>query len=517
MSLTAGDSYDEMPYSSLSYPNTHPRNLEAIATLFGMQPPAVPGCRVLALGCAGGGNLFPMAEEWPEARFVGVDLSPRQIAAGCSVINDLGLTNVELRVGDILDIDDTWGQFDYVICHGVYSWVPPKVQAKILEICRENLVPNGVAVVSYNTYPGWHMRGIVRDMMRYHVSQFSGPRQQALQARAVLDFMVDACAEGSPYGALLREELERSRRTDDSYVFHEYLESVNQPKYFHEFAAQAEQHGLQFLAESNVSRMLTTDLPESVQNVLDEVPLVRREQYIDFFRNVRFRSSLLCHETVDVTHELSDARLGTFAVQLSAKPLPPNADYHNDCPVTFDLKGSRLTVGLPLIKAALVHLGAIWPEVITVPDLHAQALAMLGRAMEPEEADVSLGALHYMLRLALHADALELFVHPPQCVRTLSERPMASPLARYQVSRQALVTNRWHRSVKLDDLGKFILERADGEHDIATLEAELADAIRGGRLVSGSDHKPPQASHADIAEMVRWTLNVLAEAAFLVA
>src|SRR5216684_1854115 len=130
-------SYDEVPYHSFPFADSHPDRL-------------------------------PTAELYPQGRFIGIDLSERQIAAGQQAVTAVGLTNLELRQASILDVDASWGQFDYVIAHGVFSWVPEPVQDKILSICHTNLQPNGIAYISYNTLPGWHMRGMIRDMMRYH-------------------------------------------------------------------------------------------------------------------------------------------------------------------------------------------------------------------------------------------------------------------------------------------------------------------------------------------------------------
>lgn len=151
-------SYDEIPYSDNCFPYTHPDHLATVATFHGLTPPPVRNCRVLELGCARGGNIIPMALGLPEGRFLGIDLSSRQIAEGRSIIEKLGLQNIDLQTLGITDIGENSGLFDYIVCHGVYSWVPDQVRDKILAICSENLAPSGVAYVSYNTYPGWHER-----------------------------------------------------------------------------------------------------------------------------------------------------------------------------------------------------------------------------------------------------------------------------------------------------------------------------------------------------------------------
>src|SRR5262249_35555116 len=166
-------SYEELPYTRNPFYSTHPDCLAAVALLHGLQPPPVTCCRVLELGCASAGNLAPMAQGLPDSQFVGIDLSPRQIAQGQELVAAAGLQNIELHALSILDVNASLGPFDYIISHGVYSWVPPVVQDKILQICADHLTPNGLAYVSYNTYPGWHLRGMVRDMLGFHVRRFS--------------------------------------------------------------------------------------------------------------------------------------------------------------------------------------------------------------------------------------------------------------------------------------------------------------------------------------------------------
>jgi SAM-dependent methyltransferase len=210
-----------------------------------MDPPMLESCHVMELGCAEGDNLIPIALAMPNARFVGIDLSRRQIERGRQVTQTLGLTNIELLVHDIADVDASFGMFDYIICHGIYSWVPAPVREKILAICRNRLVPNGVAYVSYNTLPGWHIRGMIRDMRVYHSSQFEAPTAKVQQAPALVDFLAQSVPTTLPYGMALRAELDVIRNAPDTYLFHDHLEEVNEPVYFHQFAEAAQRHGMQ--------------------------------------------------------------------------------------------------------------------------------------------------------------------------------------------------------------------------------------------------------------------------------
>jgi SAM-dependent methyltransferase len=291
-------SYDRVPYRSLPFYQTHPDQLATVATLFGLTPPSIPECRLLELGCASGGNLIPMAIELPNARFVGVDLSARQVSEGQAIIDALRLDNVQVEHRSILEVGDDFGRFDYIVCHGVYSWVPSDVQAKILDISARRLAPNGVAYVSYNTNPGWHLRGMIRDMMLYHAEQFAGPDVRVRQARNLLEFLSRSVGdtEGA-YGLLLKAELELLKDLPDSYLFHEHLEGFNEPLYFYQFVERAKAKGLRYLGEAEVSTMAPDNFPKEVASVIKALSpdVIHLEQYLDFVRNRTFRQTLLCH------------------------------------------------------------------------------------------------------------------------------------------------------------------------------------------------------------------------------
>ena len=85
---TARTPYDEVPYTSYSFPETHPDRMATVAHLFNLKPPPPDRCRVLELGCASGGNLAPMAALYPESEFLGIDLSRVQIEQGAAQLLD---------------------------------------------------------------------------------------------------------------------------------------------------------------------------------------------------------------------------------------------------------------------------------------------------------------------------------------------------------------------------------------------------------------------------------------------
>lgn len=474
-------SYDVVPYGATVHPTTHPDRLATIATLFGATPPAVETCRVLELGCARGGNLIPMAVALPDAAFVGIDLSGGQIAHGQQVIDQMGLPNIALKHASILDVDADFGEFDYVLCHGVFAWVPRDVQDKILSICSQNLSEHGVAQISYNTYPGWHFRGMVRETLLYHSSGFSDPGVRIAAARALLGFLAEASGRETPYGRVLNEELDLLSKLPDYYLFHEHLESTNQPMYFHEFAARAAEHDLQYLGDADPPTMGHFNFPDNVQQVLAKIAgsVVQAEQYMDFLRNRMFRQTLLVKSGVALRRTLSPEALRAFQVASSAEA----SDGAQPGETRFRGRSKEtLTTKDPVLRQALVTLREQWPRSLVFDDLAVSTARALG--IEPTAVARSLGPS--LLRLYLSARLIELHVAPPAFALAAGERPVASPLARLQAASAADVTSLRHETVRLGDLDRFLLRRLDGSAARADLLADLmALAAEGSLTVDG--------------------------------
>jgi methyltransferase-like protein/cyclopropane fatty-acyl-phospholipid synthase-like methyltransferase len=485
-------SYDDVPYPSAPMPQTHPDRLATLATLFGMDPPPVEHCRVLELGCADAGNLLAMADGLPGSRFVGIDLSARHIAAGRAAAAAVGLSNVMLWQMSISDVPADLGTFDYIVCHGVFSWVPRPVQDRILAVCKRHLAANGVAYVSYNTYPGWHVRGLVRDLMRYHTRTLTDPQTSTTEARDLLAFLVETVpAEHAAYAGFLREEQEWLRHCKDSYVFHEHLEEVNEPVYFHELMGRSAHHGLQYLAEADISTMLTGRLPPHVSAALGRLggDLLGQQQYLDFLINRTFRQTLLCHQEVPLRRELRPELLPRFHVAARARWASPSLDVQSARVEEFiGPNGVRASTGHAISKMALVHLAQVWPQAVPFDALEVTARARLvGDAVVVQDAaayarDTRLLAEN--LLQAFTAAVVELHVHAPRLVTEPGERPRAGALARWQAGQGPLVTNARHQVVNLDPLSCHFLRHLDGSRGhTALVEVLVRAALENGIAV----------------------------------
>src|ERR1700690_3679914 len=184
---------DPVAYPGSPCSQPHPDPLATIAALHGLPAAPPERCRVLELGCGNGGNLIPMAYVLPGSTFLGLDAAGSAVAQGQEQIAALGLTNVTPVHADLLDTSNL-GTYDYVIAHGLFSWVPPSVQERVLAIASEVLAPNGVAYVSYNALPGCHIRNAMRQMMRWHVRGIDEPTERIGQARGLVRLLGEAAA-----------------------------------------------------------------------------------------------------------------------------------------------------------------------------------------------------------------------------------------------------------------------------------------------------------------------------------
>jgi methyltransferase-like protein/2-polyprenyl-3-methyl-5-hydroxy-6-metoxy-1,4-benzoquinol methylase len=534
----APTSYDQVPYPGLSYSQSHPDRLATLATLLGTRPAAVERCRVLELGCAVGGNLIPMAYGLSGSHFVGIDSSARQIAEGQASVAALGLENLTLEHLDILDVTADLGQFDYVIAHGVFSWVPPAVQDKILEVCRHSLAPNGVAFVSYNTYPGWHMINMVRDMMLYHTREVADPQSRASQARSFLGFMAEATpGEDSAYGSFLRMyaqvldgKLSETTARSDALLLHDELEKINEAFYFFQFAERAARHGLQYLAEAEFSKMVGSDLPAQVREALGEMAksVVDLEQYLDFLRNRTLRQTLLCHEEVVLSRTLKPDRVMGLSMASRARLEASDVDLRSVSVVQFrGHDGALLSTDHPVTKAAMLCLAEVWPRVVPFGQLLSMARRRLDDIAEggptgagDGDLDAQVLATNLLTAYGYSDSLMELHAYVPALALRVGDRPQASSVARLQAQDSGRVTNLRHERVRVDDFDRYLLRHLDGSRDrAALLHALLAGPVADGTLTvqkNGKSDRDNAPIEDLLAEELERRLAWLARAALLV-
>ncbi|WP_455211990.1 methyltransferase regulatory domain-containing protein [Kaarinaea lacus] len=421
------DEYDELPYSDCPINASRPDNLYVIGRLFHLHPAPPDHCKVLELGCAGGGNLIPLAYYWPQSEFVGVELSQQQAAQATRLIKELQLTNIRVLHQDLMSLDQNFGQFDYIIAHGVYSWVPTEVQHQLLSLCKQLLQPDGIVYISYNTLPGWQQRHMLRDMMRYHSRTATTPADELDKSLELLTMLYEGLPEnGSLSERWVRLQAEELLNKPPNYVYHDYLEKHNSPVYFYEFAQQSAQQGLQYFAEASLYTMLSSTLTETAESTLDQFEdPIEYEQYMDFFYLKHFRQSLLCHEArmpqrqihVDVLKEYY------FYSDLYIKE---DIDlFSTESQTFFSPSGDSYLVAHPMTKAALAELLMAYPNTYSFDDL----------AQRAEATVIEFGDENLLAKRILYSTKLSTCIYPG---RSMSRQFIVSVQPELRKSRNSM-------------------------------------------------------------------------------
>lgn len=505
--MDANNLYDVVDYPSGCHVQTHPSRLAAAAMLRGFEAVPTAGARIVELGCGDGWNLIPIAEAFPECQCFGTDLARKPIERGRAAIEQLGLRNIRLQCGDVTELVGQLGTVDYIIAHGLYSWVPERVRESILSLCGRLLSDRGLAFISFNALPGSHGRMIVSEMLRRHVVKVAGVEERLRQAQALLGFL-HAGTEGAPgLRGVMRSEYQRLLEGEPSQMLHDEMADVNDAFYFSDFMGRASVHGLEFVTNAEVVDSGMSGFSAEVQEVLNGFgdDDLRREQYIDYARLRPFRQVLLCRKgsfrrgTEDVT--VADR----LHVAGTLNPMETAVDLHPDVEVEFHgTAGKSIKTHSPAAKAALALLTRSGLHPIPVAGLCRVAVEKLREAGIPAEPHGIRDFLVHSARLGL----VIFWFQPPVTAQEPGPRPRASRLARYQAIQGGLTTTAYHQRVDVSDpvLRRMIL-LMDGERTFEEIVAEL-------RAVFGGD---PEVVGVDFEEQAFRTLRLLAAGGLLAA
>ena len=458
--MTTATAYDEVRYSNYPYAQTHPDRMATVAALHGLPSPDPATARVLELGCGAGGNLIAMAVATPGISALGIDLAAEPIAEGRAAIEAVGLGNVELRQGDVSKLrDGVLGEFDYVIAHGVYAWIPEPVREDLLHVIHSHLAADGLAYVSYNANPGGILRRALREAGLWFGADAAPGVERAERARELFRFLYENRAGTADWwGGLLENQLKALAQGPVYRLVHDDLSEHWEPMWFADFAERAAASGLAYVGESDLTTMLPERVPPAVAGELEALAggdRIRREQLIDILRCVFFRQSVLCR----------DSRRPADAPDPSVL-----RDLH------FGLRAGEEGEQQPggLLGSALALLRSRVPDTLSFAELRAATGA------DPDE-----------LSEALHQGFLAELVMPHRLpLRSVTadavERPVASPLARWQARGSVEVTSLAYTTVHMEEpAARLLLTLLDGTRDRAAIRAEFRE--RTGVAISPED------------------------------
>lgn len=443
--------YEEVPYPSLALRHAMPDQLAVAAVLKGRQPPRPSSARVLEIGCSDAGNLISLAVRYPGASFTGIDLSASAVGRARRWIANLGLANIEVFHADLSDFRAERGGFDYVVAHGVYSWVGRTAANALLESVAFHLAPTGVGFVSYNTYPGSHLRSMVGQAVRRLIGDLPADRQAAA-ARDWLAMLAGSSVDTS-HARILREIAAEAAAKADQLLLHDDLAEVNEPVFFTDFVSHAGSAGLGYLGEAEFAASAPPQATPELLGRLAAMSEVDRQQAMDVLGNRSFRQTLLVHlDNTPADHAVDPARLTNLWVSATARGLSAGSGLSK-----FELLGgvTATTDDAPLARA-LRQLGMAWPGCVRAGALDCD-LAALFRLYEGR--------------------GVQLW-HDPIPAVIPGDRPLVSALVRAQAAAGQPMTNLRMESLRAEDRAvATAIGLCDGQHTRARIARVVARQV----------------------------------------
>lgn len=510
-------------FDSKPNPERHPDRLRVVAALRGLTAAPFSNCSVLDIGCGIGADMIHFALSAPASTFHGFDISEEHLSIGRGLIERLHLQNVTLESADIANFTST-ARYDYIFCHGVFSWVDQIVRDKILNICAKYLNPSGIAFISFNCLPGWYTRDTLRKLLEQTDSPKHTPAERVEIARNTMQATRDRLSESQTlHSQQFQQELDSCLCQSNAFIFHELLASINTPFYLHDFMQLAAKESLQYLGDGRPSRMRV--LPGELDDrefrktlSIKQYPEPIEEQIWDTIVAPPIRGCLLCHASHTLAREPEFSHLFSMSISSALVPLSDEPRVTDTSIEIFcDAREYNLEVQSPQLKAAFTILAKKWPRPMTVQTLLASVSKLTGDSIDTTEGAnkpllARLGENFFM-------NLVDLYFEPPVLAEKRTSKPVLFPLAREQAALGfSWISNPRFEYTLIDELDRQILELLDGSHDAASISTILMKRITSGAL----EYRPTQGTDENrtiqdlVTEQVSRSLQLYFEAALFV-
>ncbi|MCA9607626.1 MAG: methyltransferase [Myxococcales bacterium] len=482
------DGYDSVPFRGRPIPWASPAALSATSVAHG-GPALGPGpVRVLELGCGDGAHLIPLAWFRPELTAVGLDTSARAIERARAASEALGLADrLAFETRDLADHEA--GGFDVVVAQGVYSWIDAGQRAALRRVAAAALRPGGLCYVSFNSEPGWSIRGRIRDaLVRDRPGSVDEARARLAGLRALLGEPADA------WSYLLAHELERGAAAEEGYLVHEYLAEDNASFWLGDVVRDFAAEGLAYVGDATFDRLEghVDPLLRTQARALGG-DRVAEEERIDLIAFRQLHAAVFAKvEALDAPPARSALVHRAWIAGAVARRNDP-FDLADGVEEVFDgPKGRELRIRDATLKVALLLLADRYPAGTRLEALHAECAARLaphGIAASSVEALADrIGTLHEEMQVELRLEDARLRV-------PVGERPRVLPLTRHEAATRDVLTAPTHQMIPVEPIDRAIVERLDGTRTLDALAEALSEDIAAGRV--------PLEGAPSIAERVR--------------
>lgn len=482
----AAASYEAIPYLGSAVPSACPDAIAVRAAWCGGSVSPVRGVRVAELGCGDGANLLPLAFYDRSSSYVGIDASPGHLDRARAVAQRIGLQNVDWVLRDVRNLGPTdCGPYDFVIAHGIYSWVPEDARDAILRFCASSLTTSGYAYISFNSQPGWATRRVVREaLLRSRGVREAGLGHRATKAIGVAaEFIEDLPSRDYAFAVLLEEELKRVHHAEPFYVAHEYLAEVNEGFWLGDFVERACRHGLRYVGDAQFCRP-EGQVPVGLMARLAARGLTRveQEETVDLLCNRNFHMSLLCRTDAPRGRFAADCLPEELHVATSLRALSQTFDLTDGVVERFiGEKGVNIEVDESIVKAALVSLALQWPHGMQLGPVYEQAVKLLRSHGCGLQKGACTSLQTALVKLFEKGEVDFRFVEPTH-VTTAPQYPQAHSLARFEAEAGKMLTTAYHVPLALQSDARAFVCALNGSHSHQELRQTFAPSVVDGTL-----------------------------------
>lgn len=371
----------DVEYNPGFYPDLAPAHLDLVCLLNGVVPPDRPaGGRTYAeLGSGQSLTTTVLAAANPDDHFVAVDFHPTHVARARARARAADLHNItilEASFDDLADEPDQLPELDYVVLHGVYTWVSPTLREAIVHILAQNVAPGGVVYVGYNALPGWSAALPLQHLLNAFAGERAGRSDDRI--RHALARVREVGDAGSIY---IQDNpfLERIGRAENAgeftYLAHEYLASNWQPLFHADVMADMAGAKLDFVGSASVLQnfpelMLTARQRELRERAGDPV---LRETLKDYFTARSFRADVFVRGRRNLDPTRQDAELDALTLGLTAP--------RHDIALEFDTPVGKVEPKAAIYQPMLDKLGdgpATIGELRDLPDVRRSGTPSAG-------------------------------------------------------------------------------------------------------------------------------------------
>ena len=451
-------SYDRVAYPTPVVPAQWPDQMAAAVLLHGVEPPDPETAAVLEIGCGTGLNLIGAAAAHPGARFVGFDLSGTVIAEGQRIAEAAGLGNVTLVKDDILTFARDGETFDYVTCHGVYTWVPIEVRDATMELIGRVLAPGGVAYVGYDCLPAAGSKAAINHFLREEVAGISGVSERIDAAMNLTVVLAGNQVQGSRLKPQLDWLVAEHPRLERGHFFHDWLAEFYNPVSVEDFAAAARANGLTYLGDSGLHDLFLDNLDEPGRALIESAgdDAARRSALLDLLHGAQmFRRSLLIKDG-PILRRVDDplARL-RYSFEGDRTADAGGIRYSRSKQAVVAPKGSPEARLLDALIDA-------FPRELSLSEVVARSGLIDGSGFRT------------LLRRLVVTGLVGIHLTTPRFVTAPGERPHASRLARTMIERSdEAVTLREGKLVGEGEVSRLFLQLCDGTRSRAEIAAAM--------------------------------------------